>query len=140
MKDLLIKRNNLSWTAYNASKMAYRGEASSSVDIGISSAPMRRSSQAKNKVGIETTVEEDIELFNRGDERRSGSISTIKEHRDTTHRALKARHVQLIGIGGTIGTALYVSIGNGLIQGGPGSLFIAFTFWFVILSSSVYFV
>jgi yeast amino acid transporter len=27
---------------------------------------------------------------------------------DQTHRRLKARHIQLIGIGGTIGTALYV--------------------------------
>lgn len=51
--------------------------------------------------------------------------------RDTTHRRLKARHIQLIGIGGTIGTALYVSIGNGLIHGGPASLFIAFTIWYV---------
>lgn len=38
-------------------------------------------------------------------------------------------------IGGTIGTALYVQIGRGLLQGGPASLFIAFTIWcFVILS------
>lgn len=28
---------------------------------------------------------------------------------DHTHRQLKSRHIQLIGIGGTIGTALYVS-------------------------------
>lgn len=49
--------------------------------------------------------------------------------RDNTHRQLKARHIQLIGIGGTIGTALYVQIGKGLINGGPLSLFVAFTFW-----------
>jgi amino acid transporter len=35
---------------------------------------------------------------------------------DHTHRQLKARHIQLIGIGGTIGTALYVQIGKGLLQ------------------------
>lgn len=28
--------------------------------------------------------------------------------KDATHRKLKSRHIQLIGIGGTIGTALYV--------------------------------
>lgn len=28
---------------------------------------------------------------------------------DNTHRMLKSRHIQLIGIGGTIGTVLYVS-------------------------------
>ncbi|KAK4086763.1 general amino acid permease (Agp2) [Purpureocillium lilacinum] len=49
--------------------------------------------------------------------------------RDATHRKLKSRHIQLIGIGGTIGTALYVQIGKGLLKGGPGSLFIAFAFW-----------
>ncbi|KAI0123965.1 amino acid permease [Xylariales sp. AK1849] len=48
---------------------------------------------------------------------------------DQTHRKLKSRHIQLIGIGGTIGTALYVQIGRGLLQGGPGSLFLAFTLW-----------
>jgi yeast amino acid transporter len=46
---------------------------------------------------------------------------------------LKARHIQLIGIGGTIGTALYVQIGQSLINGGPASLFMAFTFWCIII-------
>lgn len=31
---------------------------------------------------------------------------------DHTHRQLKSRHIQLIGIGGTIGTALYVSLSS----------------------------
>jgi len=70
---------------------------------------------------------------------------------DQTHRKLKSRHIQLIGnlppspapltscrpltvlppqgIGGTVGTALFVSIGKGVLNGGPGSLFIAFTLW-----------
>ncbi|KII88077.1 hypothetical protein PLICRDRAFT_42665 [Plicaturopsis crispa FD-325 SS-3] len=48
---------------------------------------------------------------------------------DQTHRKLKNRHIQLIGIGGTIGTALFVQIGASLVQGGPASLFIAFTVW-----------
>ncbi|KAL8410747.1 hypothetical protein RB596_000431, partial [Gaeumannomyces avenae] len=56
---------------------------------------------------------------------REGSV----EAGDNTHRKLKSRHIQLIGIGGTIGTALFVQIGKGLINGGPGSLFLAFTLW-----------
>lgn len=48
---------------------------------------------------------------------------------DQTQRRLKSRHIQLIGIGGTIGTALYVQIGKGLLNGGPASLFLAFTIW-----------
>lgn len=52
---------------------------------------------------------------------------------DLTHRQLRPRHIQLIGIGGTIGTALYVQIGRGLLQGGPASLFLAFTIWYVVV-------
>lgn len=58
--------------------------------------------------------------------RHSASVSGLA---DTTHRGLKPRHIQLIGIGGTIGTALYVQIGRGLLNGGPASLFLAFTIW-----------
>lgn len=46
-----------------------------------------------------------------------------------THRKLKARHIQLIGIGGTIGTVLFVQIGSALVKGGPASLFLGFTLW-----------
>ncbi|KAF5386794.1 hypothetical protein D9615_001606 [Tricholomella constricta] len=41
---------------------------------------------------------------------------------DKTHRRLKNRHIQLIGIGGTVGTALFVQIGSSLTKGGPGIL------------------
>jgi amino acid transporter len=58
--------------------------------------------------------------------RRSSTVGSVREH-----RKLKSRHIQLIGIGGTIGTALYVQIGRGLMNGGPGSLFLAFTLWYV---------
>ncbi|PVH90757.1 hypothetical protein DM02DRAFT_547167, partial [Periconia macrospinosa] len=56
---------------------------------------------------------------------------SVKTVYDSTHRKLKPRHIQLIGIGGTIGTTLYVQIGRGLMHGGPASLFLAFTLWYV---------
>ncbi|KAJ5898961.1 hypothetical protein N7495_003705 [Penicillium taxi] len=60
-----------------------------------------------------------------------GSMTNIS---DNTHRSLKPRHIQLLGIGGVIGTFLFVGIGKALIAGGPGSLFLSFVFWcFVIL-------
>jgi hypothetical protein len=62
--------------------------------------------------------------------RRSSVVGSVREVGDNTHRKLKSRHIQLIGIGGTIGTALYVQIGRGLMNGGPASLFIAFTLWY----------
>lgn len=64
----------------------------------------------------------------------NGSMDESKPAGDYTHRKLKPRHIQLIGIGGTIGTALFVQIGQGLINGGPASLFMAFTIWYVFHS------
>lgn len=63
-------------------------------------------------------------VINTDDE--SSSVKIVADH---THRRLRPRHIQLIGIGGTIGTALYVNIGKGLIHGGPANLFMAFTIW-----------
>ncbi|KAF2856415.1 hypothetical protein T440DRAFT_108234 [Plenodomus tracheiphilus IPT5] len=65
--------------------------------------------------------------------RRSSTIGSVREVSDETHRTLKSRHIQLIGIGGTIGTALYVQIGRGLMNGGPGALFLAFTLWCTVI-------
>ncbi|KAI5805975.1 amino acid permease/ SLC12A domain-containing protein [Geopyxis carbonaria] len=62
-----------------------------------------------------------------------GDSGSLPPTYDNTHRTLKSRHIQLIGIGGTIGTALYVQIGRALMKGGPASLFIAFTFWCAVI-------
>lgn len=44
----------------------------------------------------------------------------------STHRNLKPRHIDLIAIGGSIGTGLFVTIGQGLLHGGCGNLLLAF--------------
>lgn len=41
-------------------------------------------------------------------------------------RRLKGRHLQMIAIGGSIGTGLFVGSGRALSTGGPASLLIAF--------------
>lgn len=41
-------------------------------------------------------------------------------------RQLKGRHLQMIAIGGSIGTGLFVASGQALASGGPASLLIAF--------------
>lgn len=46
------------------------------------------------------------------------------------HRRLRGRHVQLLGIGATIGSALFVAIGKGL-QYGPLNLFLGFFVWLI---------
>lgn len=46
-----------------------------------------------------------------------------------TKRGLKSRHVQLMAIGGSIGTALFVGIGGSLSRAGPLSLLLGYIFW-----------
>jgi hypothetical protein len=58
----------------------------------------------------------------------------IAENADNLQRRLNNRQIQLIAIGGSIGTALFVSIGGGLHSGGPGSLFIAYTIYACMLA------
>lgn len=61
----------------------------------------------------------------------SGEI--VNGNIDGLHRRLANRQIQLIAIGGSIGTALFVSIGSGLYRGGPGSLFIAYLLYSCML-------
>lgn len=60
----------------------------------------------------------------------------IIENGDDLQRRLSNRQIQLLAIGGAIGTALFVSIGNGLAAGGPGSLFLAFFLWSFIVAAA----
>lgn len=53
---------------------------------------------------------------------------------DGLRRQLGNRQIQLIAIGGTIGTGLFVSIGSGLAKGGPGSLLLAFSLYSCVLA------
>lgn len=57
-----------------------------------------------------------------------GNVSDLK-------RNLSGRHIQMITIGGSIGTALFVSIGTGLVNGGPASLLIAFILYCFFLAA-----
>jgi amino acid transporter len=43
-----------------------------------------------------------------------------------THRGLSSRHVQLIALGGSIGTGLFIGVGSVLSSSGPASIFLAF--------------
>ncbi|OQE29726.1 hypothetical protein PENSTE_c002G10149 [Penicillium steckii] len=58
----------------------------------------------------------------------------LDERYATTQRGLKNRHVQLMALGGTIGTGLFVSSGQSLATGGPASLLLGYLF----ISAMVY--
>lgn len=53
---------------------------------------------------------------------------------DGLHRKLDNRQIQLVAIGGSIGTALFVSIGTGLAKGGPASLLLAFSLYSLVVA------
>jgi amino acid transporter len=80
--------------------------------------------------------------MNKSDEEKSSardagdasSFVQAEAQQGQLHRRLNNRQIQLIAAGGSIGTALFISIGGGLAQGGPGSLLIAFTLYSFILA------
>lgn len=59
----------------------------------------------------------------------SRATESTSESSNVLHRQLRGRHVQLLGISGTIGSALFVAIGKGLATGGPLNLLLAFIIW-----------
>jgi len=73
-----------------------------------------------------------------GNDEKKGHVDLPPDHLaagsgDDLHRRLDNRQIQLVAIGGSIGTALFVSIGNGLTGGGPASLFIAYALYSCVL-------
>ncbi|OJJ00891.1 hypothetical protein ASPVEDRAFT_592630 [Aspergillus versicolor CBS 583.65] len=52
----------------------------------------------------------------------------LDDRYQNTQRGLKNRHVQLMALGGTIGTGLFVGSGQALNIGGPLSLFLGYVF------------
>ncbi|KAF2795130.1 amino acid transporter-like protein [Melanomma pulvis-pyrius CBS 109.77] len=74
---------------------------------------------------------------NYSNEKQSHELAEYEDI-DGLHRRLSNRQIQWIAIGGSIGTALFVSIGWGLVEGGPGSLFLGFLIYcsFLALANS----
>ncbi|KAK2803613.1 glyceraldehyde-3-phosphate dehydrogenase 1 [Onygenales sp. PD_10] len=54
------------------------------------------------------------------------------------HRKLRGRHLQMIAIGGSIGTGLFVGSGKVLSNGGPASVLIAFALIGIMLYTTVH--
>lgn len=67
----------------------------------------------------------------------SGSDDIVGTVQDVHHleRKLSWRQMQLMIIGGSIGTALFITIGAGLISAGPGSLFLGFILYSTFLAA-----
>lgn len=81
--------------------------------------PFELSSYGK---GPDKTTEQDLSRL----ESHAIGTTQLVEKADT-RRAIKSRHAQMIAIGGTIGTGLFVGSGQALSIGGPAFLFLAYT-------------
>lgn len=64
----------------------------------------------------------------------SNEDGPVADNADQLQRHLANRQIQLIAIGGSIGTALFVSIGTGLYHAGAANLLIAYTIECFILA------
>ncbi|PLW18937.1 hypothetical protein PCANC_12839 [Puccinia coronata f. sp. avenae] len=57
-------------------------------------------------------------------------VPSINDHaavgENTVHRALEQRHISMIAIGGTIGTGLFLGMGEALNKGGPAGLVLGY--------------
>lgn len=53
-------------------------------------------------------------------------MSSKENNENQLHRGLKARHMNMIAIGGAIGTGLFVALGGSLSAAGPGGALLAY--------------
>lgn len=67
------------------------------------------------------------------DQKEDHQVGTVLDNSDQLRRHLGNRQIQLIAIGGSIGTAVFVTISSGLTKGGPGSLFLAYAIYSCML-------
>ncbi|GAA6030998.1 hypothetical protein JCM8097_008979 [Rhodosporidiobolus ruineniae] len=81
-------------------------------------------------------LEKDAAKYGRGTTASGrGGLQQIDEHhRGEVKRALKARHLQMIALGGTLGTGLFIGSGSALATGGAAGLFLGYT----IMAAVVY--
>ncbi|CRG89356.1 General amino acid permease AGP2 [Talaromyces islandicus] len=76
------------------------------------------------------TVDSEKVAVESGADSQDIQVATIIDNNDQLKRHLGNRQIQLIAIGGSIGTAVFVTIASGgLAKAGPGSLFLAYTIY-----------
>ncbi|KNG87602.1 hypothetical protein ANOM_005437 [Aspergillus nomiae NRRL 13137] len=72
-----------------------------------------------------------INGFDAQDIQKPGEVVTDN---DQLQRRLENRQIQIMGVGGAIGTALFISIGGGLAKSGPLSLLLGYSIYCLILA------
>ncbi|KAF2173234.1 hypothetical protein M409DRAFT_62803 [Zasmidium cellare ATCC 36951] len=80
---------------------------------------------------VGTEKETEVQVYN--DNTYEVQEGIVSENKDDLQRRLGNREIQLLAIGGSIGTALFVSIGSGLHHAGPAGLSLAYTIYSCML-------
>ncbi|KAI8097881.1 amino acid permease/ SLC12A domain-containing protein [Gilbertella persicaria] len=99
-----------------------RIEVVEEIDMNDVGKAMRSRSSSSEHKGAEYA--EDVDrVYSRG---QSGSIGDIIDDKPQLQRGLKARHLTMISLGGTIGTGLFLASGSSVSEAGPGGALIAY--------------
>ncbi|GAA5852561.1 hypothetical protein JCM9279_005512 [Rhodotorula babjevae] len=77
----------------------------------------------------------DLEKTNIKVERAGPNVQDAESFEGGLKRTLKARHLQMIALGGTIGTGLFVGAGSALNTGGTAGIFIGYTIMGMVVYS-----
>ena len=73
--------------------------------------------ESRGKIPFDVDHEKGDSLYHTTSGPVQGDV--FDESYGTTHRGLKSRHAQMIALGGTVGTGLFVGSGQTLARGGP---------------------
>lgn len=91
---------------------------------------------------VEKTSRSTLDQYQPDEESHFGSgsegdiLAEKEEEEEGLHHALKSRHIQLIALGGTIGTGLFIGSGGTLARCGPAALLTGY----LVLSTVIYFI
>ncbi|KAL5122053.1 hypothetical protein ACEQ8H_000270 [Pleosporales sp. CAS-2024a] len=94
--------------------------------------------------GGEKHVDYDVRQVQHASRRKKSAVNPqvlageiFDERYETTHRGLKSRHAQMIALGGTIGTGLFVGSGQTLARGGPAFILGTYSFMLLLIFCTV---
>jgi hypothetical protein len=100
------------------------------IGIHIGHLPSTMDKLSREQSVVKTPYEIDHEKGDPIYQTTSGPVAgdVFDESYGTTQRGLKSRHAQMIALGGTIGTGLFVGSGQTLARGGPAFILGSFVF------------
>ncbi|KAH3685066.1 hypothetical protein WICPIJ_003943 [Wickerhamomyces pijperi] len=96
---------------------------------------LSKASSVGDKTSSKLTPTTTFDQFPKDEESQISNDTTTTEE-EGLHHGLKSRHIQLIALGGTIGTGLFIGSGGTLSKCGPAPLLTGY----LVLSTVIYFI